>query len=58
MKGPFTVDLEYIDRNIPSDDCEMILSFKRSRLLVALTLLPASVLFETGNPVRWDQPAA
>ena len=27
-------------------------SESRSRLFVALTLLPASVLFETGSPVR------
>ena len=38
-----------IDRNIPSDDCEMGLPFKSSRLLVALTLLSASALFVTGS---------
>ena len=50
MKGSFLVDLEkYIDRNIRSDDCEIVLLFKSSKLSVALTLLSASVLFLTGS---------
>ena len=31
---------------MPSDDCEMSLPFKSSRLSVALTLLPTSVQFK------------
>ena len=51
MKGPLSVDLQkYTDRNMPSDDCKMVLfSKKKGRLFVALTLLSASVLLVTGD---------